>query len=89
MIKKILEEKHNGALNRTELKIVFEADKNPSMPEAAKVVADKLKTSENLVAVNGIKGKFGRNTFLISANVYKNAEEMALVEPTVKVKAGK
>ncbi|MFH1711129.1 MAG: hypothetical protein ABH840_02345 [Nanoarchaeota archaeon] len=91
MIKKVLEEKENSLLNRREVKIVVEAGKNPSMPEAVKIVSEKFKSSEELVAIKGIMGKFGRNTFLISANVYKTKEEMDLVEPKVKMKkeAGK
>lgn len=88
MIKKVLEEKENSLLNRLEVKLVVEADKNPSKAEAVKITSEKFKTSEELVAVHGIKGKFGRNTFLISANIYKTKEEMALVEPRIKQKAG-
>jgi len=90
MIKKVLEEKENNLLNRLEVKMIVEASKNPSKADAVKLAAEKFKTSEELVAVKGIKGKFGRNTFLISANIYKNKEEMGLVEPKIKAKkAGK
>ncbi|MBU3913806.1 MAG: hypothetical protein KKB21_04705 [Nanoarchaeota archaeon] len=84
---KVLEEKENILLNRTEVKIVVEADKNPSIPEAAKIAAEKFKSSDDLVAVKSIRGKFGRNTFLIVANIYKSKDNLDLVEPKPKLKA--
>ena len=77
---KILDETENSLLGRKEVKIVVEAGKNPSMQDAAKIIAEKFKTSEDLVAVKGVKGKFGRNTFLISANIYSKKEEKDLLE---------
>ncbi len=84
---KVLEEKDNSLLNRKEVKIVVEAGKNPSLQEAGKIVAEKFKSSEDLVAVKGVKGKFGRNTFLISANIYNKKEDKDILEKKKEKKA--
>ena len=86
---KILEDKENSLLNRKEVKIVAEAGKNPSMPEACKLVAERFKVQEDMVSVNGIKGKFGRGTFLISANIYKNKEDKDILEKKKEKKIAK
>jgi ribosomal protein S24E len=72
---KILEEKDNILLNRKEVKIIVDAEKNPNFADMTKEVAGHFKVDEKLVHVNKIKGKFGRDTFLINAFVYKTVEE--------------
>lgn len=84
---KVLEEKDNSMLNRKEIKIIIDADKNPSMAEAMKTVAEKFKAAEDLVAVKEIKGKFGRGTFLISANIYNKKEDKDQLEKKKEKKA--
>lgn len=85
---KILEDKNNKLLARNEIKVVAEAAKNPSMAEASKLIAEHFKSNEDSVAVKSVKGKFGRNTFLISANVYKSKEHKDATEPKLKAKRG-
>jgi ribosomal protein S24E len=77
---KVLEEKNNSLLNRKEIKIIADAVKNPSFPESCKIVADQFKAKEELVEVKEIKGKFGRDTFLISAHIYNNKEDKDKLE---------
>lgn len=84
---KILEEKENKLLNRTEIKMIVEAGKNPSLQEAAKIVADKFKSPEDMVAVQGVRGKFGRGTFLVSANIYTKKEDRDFLEKKKEKKA--
>lgn len=72
---KTLEDKENLLLNRREIKIIVEAPKNPSFQEALKLVSEKFKADEELIDVRNIGGKFGRDTFLISAYVYKNKKD--------------
>jgi ribosomal protein S24E len=71
----IIEDKENSLLNRKEVKIIVEADKNPNFPEALNIIAREFKVNEENIAIKLIKGKFGRNTFLISAFIYKSREE--------------
>jgi len=77
----------NELLNRREVKVVMEADKNISFPEATKLIADSFKASEEVVLVESIKGKFGMKTFLISASIYNTKEQMeAAKKRATKVK---
>ena len=86
---KIVEDKNNSLLKRREIKIIVEAEKNPSMQEAGKLILEHFKTQEENVAVKQIKGKFGRNTFLITANIYYNKEDKEKTESKVKNKEEK
>jgi ribosomal protein S24E len=85
---KIIEEKQNPLLKRKEIKVILEADKNPTEQEAIKEIAGKFKVEEGVIAVKQVKGKFGRNTFLITANIYESPEDRERVEPKVKGKKG-
>ena len=75
MESKILEQRENKFFNRKEVKIVLQAAKNPGFDDAAAVVAEQLKAAKDSVFVKKIKGKFGRDTFLISAEIYKSKED--------------
>ena len=81
---KIIEDKQNDLLNRREIKIVVEASKNPSFPEALKIISEHFKVSEELIAVYEIKGKFGRDTFLISSSIYNSKEDKNKTEKQKK-----
>lgn len=83
---KIIEDKQNMLLKRREIKAIVEAEKNPTMQEAAKTVAEHFKTAEENTAIKQVKGKFGRHTFLIVANIYKSKEDKEKIEPKTKKK---
>lgn len=59
----IIEDKENEFLHRKEIKAILEYEKNPSLQEAAKIIAEKMKVNEENIAIKLIKGKFGHNTF--------------------------
>jgi ribosomal protein S24E len=81
---KIIEDKNNELLNRREVKIVIEANKNPSMQESTKMIADEFKASEENISLKVVKGKFGRKTFLVVASIYNNKEDKEKTEVTTK-----
>ncbi len=81
---KTVQNKDNLLFNRKEIKVIVDAEKNPSFPEAEKIISEEFKTSPGTVYVKGIKGKFGRNTFLIRANIYKTQEDKERTEPDSK-----
>lgn len=85
---KIIEDKQNLLLKRREVKVIVEADKNPTMQEAGKLILEHFKTIEENIAIKQIKGKFGRKTFLIAANVYNSKEDKEKIEPKPKTKKG-
>ena len=84
MEQRIIEEKNNELMNRKEIKIIVEADKNPTAQEALNVIAEKFKSEEDVIVVRSVKGKFGRRTFLISAYIYGNREAKEKIEPKQK-----
>ena len=85
---KIIEDKNNELLSRKEVKIIVEAAKNPSMQEAMKTISDHFKVKDENIVVREIKGKFGRNTFLISAFIYNSKEAKDKIERKPKGKKG-
>lgn len=80
----ITEEKDNFLTNRKEIKIIVGAEKNPSFDEALDLICREFKADKELVVVRGIKGKFGRNTFLISSFIYKSKEDKEKFEKKKK-----
>lgn len=86
---KIIEDKNNSLLKRREIKVIVEAKKNPSMQEAGKLILEHFKAQEENVAIKQIKGKFGRDTFLITANIYHSKEDKEKTEPKIKKKEKK
>jgi len=75
MERQLIERKENPFFKREEIKIIVEAEKNPSFSEAEEAVASELKVEKEKILIRKIKGKFGRNTFLIEAEIYKNKED--------------
>jgi ribosomal protein S24E len=78
---KILQDKENALLNRREIKLIIESEKNPTYKEAKKIIAEDFKAQEENISIKLVKGKFGRNTFLLSANIYKTVEDKNKIEP--------
>jgi ribosomal protein S24E len=64
----------NELLKRQEISFIAEAAKNPGFDEMRKKISDELKKPEENIEVYEIQGKFGRNTFLIKANIYDSKE---------------
>jgi len=80
----VLKDLKNELLGRREVKIVVPSEKNPSFDEAIKFIAAEFKTPDENIDISGIKGKFGRKTFLISANVYDSKESKEKAEIKTK-----
>ncbi|MDP1729310.1 MAG: hypothetical protein Q8L27_03860 [archaeon] len=71
----------NDLMNRREIDFVLVSDKNPSFADASKLIADHFKVAEDNIMVENVRGKFGRDSFLISASIYDSKE---LKEEAVK-----
>lgn len=78
---KIRKDIKNDLMNRREVEIILTTDKTPSFAESSKLIAEHFKAHEDNIMVENIKGKFGRNTFLLKASVYDSKE---LKEAAVK-----
>ena len=72
---KVIEDKKNPLLNRREVKVIIEAAKNPSMPETVEIISEEFKSEEDKIVIRYVRGKFGRNTFLIGAFIYNTKED--------------
>jgi len=84
----IIEDKQNPLLKRREVKIIIEADKNPGKQDASKIISKQFKAEEESIAIKTIKGGFGRNTFLLAANIYNSKEDRQKIESEPKRKKG-
>lgn len=87
-VEMVLEDKKNGLLKRREVRFIVQAESNPGFENAKKMVAEKFNCSEDVIVVNGVKGKFGRDTFLIEALIYDSVEDKNKIEPKPKEKKG-
>ena len=67
-------ETRNELMKRKEVSLIKEAGKTPSMAEASKMISEECKAPEENIMIENVKGKFGRNTFLIKASIYDTKE---------------
>lgn len=82
----ILENINNSLLNRQEIKVLVESPITPSFIDAEKIISDKFSKSTETIAIKNVKGKFGRNTFLIHSFIYDSKENKDKIEPKKKEK---
>jgi small subunit ribosomal protein S24e len=86
---KILSEKLNPMLKRTEVSFEIEHGEKgstPSRPEVKKMVAMAMKTDENTVFLKRFETRTGTHTALGVANIYENLDQAKHVEPAYVVK---
>ena len=83
---KIIKEIKNDLLKRKEIQFVIEAEKNPGLDGSKRILVDRMKTSEDNVAVKFVKSKFGTNEFLIEAFIYGSKQDKERIEPKQKEK---
>ncbi len=60
----------NDLFGRKEIEVILTADKTPSFAEMSKLFGEHFKAEEDSIMIENVKGKFGRNTFLIRACIY-------------------
>jgi len=83
---KILHEKENPLFSRKEVQIIINSDKTPSKEDSLKLLSDNFSVSPECIAIKTIKGKFGRDEFTITSNLYKSEDAKNRVEPRLKKK---
>ena len=64
----------NELFQRREIQMIVESDKTPSFAEASKLFSEQFKAPEENIMVENVKGKFGRQTFLLKASIYDTKE---------------
>jgi len=85
----LITDKRNELFKRQELTFKLESDKNPSFDETKKKISEDLGKGEDSIDVYNIKGGFGKNDFIIRANVYDSKEDLDSIkklEVTSKVR---
>jgi ribosomal protein S24E len=82
----IIQDKDNFLFNRKEIRIIVEAEKSPSFEQASDIVSKEFKVEKDNIVIKEVRGKFGRNTFLISGFIYKTKEDKEKFEPKKKEK---
>jgi len=82
----IIEDLDNEVLKRKQVKVIVEAEKNPTINEAMDIISREFKVDKDKIVIKLVKGKFGRKTFLIHAFIYNSKEDKEKIEPKKKVK---
>ena len=85
----IIQQKENPLFDRKEVKVSIKSSSNPSFTEAEKVISDLFKSSPENIKILGIDGKFGRDHFIISSNIYQTKEDKDKIERKPKEKKKK
>src|SRR4030042_5031633 len=80
----ILNQKENPMFSRKEIEINIEADITPKITEAEEFVSKEFSANPESVKINKIKGRFGSNNFIITANIYSSKENKEKTEPKSK-----
>ena len=73
-------EKRNDVLKRQELSLEIESETNPTFSDIKKQLAEQFSKSEENVNVYSIKGSFGKNSFLIKADIYDLKEDLEIIK---------
>lgn len=82
---KAINDLKNDLLKRREVKVIVESSGNPGFANAAKTIAEQFKAKEDVIVINNVKGKFGRDTFLIDAFIYNSKADKDRIEPRPRV----
>jgi len=73
-------EKRNDILKRLELSLELESEINPNFSDVKKQLAEQFSKPEENVNVSSIMGSFGRNSFLIKADIYDSKEDLEIIK---------
>jgi ribosomal protein S24E len=84
----IIHQRENPILRRKEVEIKTELDITPKTSEAEEMISKKFSSNIENVRIKKIKGKFGSNNFVITANIYHSKEDKDKVEPKSKKDKG-
>lgn len=85
---KEIKKHENPLFNRKEIVIVVESNSSPKIAEIEQSISEKYSLPAENITVKTIKGRFGSNQFLITANIYSSKEDKEKTEVTAR-KSGK
>lgn len=82
-----VQDTRNNLLNRREIKVLVESKTgNPGFKSMTEMIAREFNANSEAIAVKNVKGKFGRDTFLVWAHLYDSVGDKLKIEPKPKVK---
>jgi ribosomal protein S24E len=82
----IIVDRKNGLLKRREVKLILESESNPGYERSVQIISEQFKAKPENIAMQNVKSKFGRNTFLIDAYIYDSEKDKLATEPKPKEK---
>jgi len=83
---RVVNEKENLLFNRKEIQAEIIAETTPKKDEVLKILSEKFSKPVENISLKKIQGKFGKNNFLIIANIYNTKEDKESIEPNKKEK---
>ncbi|MEK6875424.1 MAG: hypothetical protein AABX30_01960 [Nanoarchaeota archaeon] len=81
---KIIQNKENPLFERKEIKFLIESSNTPTISNSIEIISEKFSSTPEKIRIHKIKGKFGRNSFLITADIYKTKEAREKYDNTYK-----
>jgi len=81
---KMLKQRENPLFNRKEVEIIIETNVAPKISEAEAFIAKEFSSHADNVKIKKVKGRFGSNNFIITANIYDSKEDKEKIEPKSK-----
>jgi ribosomal protein S24E len=66
----------NVLMKRQEVTFSLESTQNPNFIEMKQLISKETGKDEEVIDVYSIKGNFGKNSFVVKANIYENKEDL-------------
>jgi ribosomal protein S24E len=79
-----IKEKKNPVFNRREIEVNAIMNVSPKIKEAEELIGKEFSADSENVKIKKIKGRFGSNTFVITANIYTSKEDKDKTETKIK-----
>jgi ribosomal protein S24E len=80
----ILNERKNPVFGRREIEVNAVLSVSPKIKEAEELIGKEFSANPENVKIKKIKGRFGSNNFVITANIYSSKEEKDKTETKTK-----
>ncbi|VVB83011.1 Ribosomal protein S24e [uncultured archaeon] len=80
----IVKEKKNPIFDRREIEVNAVMSITPKIKEAEEFIGKEFSANPENVKIKKIKGRFGSNSFVITANIYTSKEEKDKIETKIK-----
>jgi len=80
----IIHEKKNPIFDRKEIEVSAIMNITPKIKEAEEFIGKEFSANPENVKIKKIKGRFGSNSFVITANIYNSKEEKDKIETKIK-----